>query len=152
MRFGESISSRKNSSNNKDQYGSFLSSSKIFLHNQRLSLLSSSCNTFIDEAGPFWPIGFPIKYPSPSHISRSLPVDYFNEYYHFLDTIHQQTYDNQPAIYKYTGTLKHSMIAYDMEKSSRQQQIKSNDNENICPQLIFESRFEGGNLRQVKRV
>jgi hypothetical protein len=44
------------------------------------------------------------------------------------------------------------MIAYDMEKSSRQQQIKSNDNENICPQLIFESRFEGGNLRQVKRV
>ncbi len=70
----------------------------------------------------------------------------------FLDTNTRQTYDNQPAIYKYIESLKHTAIVYDMDKSPRNQQIKSNDNEQICPQLIFESRFEGGNLRQVKRV
>ncbi|CAF0947049.1 unnamed protein product [Rotaria sordida] len=64
----------------------------------------------------------------------------------------RQTYDNQPAIYKYQDTLKHPIIVYDMDKSARVQQIKQSDYDQTCPQLIFESRFEGGNLRQVRRV
>jgi hypothetical protein len=148
---GESVCSREVSSTNNDQYGLFISSSKKFLHNQRLLFFFSN-KTSIDQTGPFWPIGFPIKYPPPpTYLSRASNVKYSKDYYHFLDTNSQQTYDNQPAIYKYTESLKHAII-YDMEKSPRNQQIKVNDNEQICPQLIFESRFEGGNLRHVRRV
>jgi hypothetical protein len=93
-----------------------------------------------------------MKYPSPSYLFRIPNIKYSKEYYHILDTTNQQTYDNQPAIYKYTQTLKHSTIVYDMDKSARHQQVKQHDTEYLCPQLIFESRFEGGNLRQVKRV
>jgi len=39
-----------------------------------------------------------------------------------------------------------------MDKTAGNQELKPNDNERMCPQLIFESRFEGGNLRQAKRV
>jgi hypothetical protein len=134
-----------------EQYGNLISSSRQFLHNQRL-LFFSSCKLSIDQTGPFWPKDFPIKYPPALYLSQTLHVKYSKEYYKFLDRNNQQTYDQQPAIYKYTETLKRSAVVYDMDKSARHQHIKQNDNENICPQLIFESRFEGGNLRQVKRV
>jgi hypothetical protein len=133
------------------QNGYLINSSRRFRYNPRLLFFSSN-QISIDQTGPFWPIGFPIKYPPPLYLSRTANVQYSNEYYHILDTNNRQTYDNQPAIYKYTESLKHSVIVYDMEKSTKQQKLKTNDNEHICPQLIFESRFEGGNLRQVKRV
>ena len=142
---------REDPSNKHEHYEYLISSSRRFLNNSRLSLFSSN-KISIDQTGPFWPIGFPIYYSPRSSSSRIFNVDYSEEYYPHLDTTNRQTYDNQPAIYKYTGTLKHSLIVYDMEKSARHQPIKSHDNELICPQLIFESRFEGGNLRQVKRV
>ncbi|CAF2856372.1 unnamed protein product [Rotaria sp. Silwood2] len=113
----------------------------------------------IDESGPFWPMAFPIKHPTPSFLfyTRNEKKHRFKEYYylhdnHFLGKNHQQTFDNQPAMFKYTDVLKHPILVYDMDKSPRQQQPKANDNEQMCPSLIFESRFEGGNLRQVKRV
>jgi hypothetical protein len=151
MRSRQSICSRQNLCYNNDQNGTFINSSKRFIHNQRLLFLSAY-KIPIDRTGPFWPIGFPIKYATPSYLAPLRNKNYSKEYYHFVGTTNRQAYDNQPAIYKYTDTLKHSVIVYDMDKSTRQQQIKQNINEHICPPLIFESRFEGGNLRQVKRV
>lgn len=55
-------------------------------------------------------------------------------------------------MFKYTDSLKHPVTVYDMEKTPKNQHIKPNENEQMCPSLIFESRFEGGNLRHVKRV
>jgi len=115
----------------------------------------------IDETGPFWPMAFPIKHPTPS-IFLSLKYTrenrfYSKEYYYssnraFLGVQSQQTFDNQPAMRKYTDVVKHPILIYDMDKSPRQQQAKPFDSEQMCPSLMFESRFEGGNLRQVKRV
>jgi hypothetical protein len=111
-----------------------------------------------DDTGPFWPMAFPIKHPTPSFVSlRNDKKTCFKEYYHsdpshFLGANQQHTFDNQPAVQKYTGVFKHSILIYDMDKSPRQQQPKIHDGEQMCPALIFESRFEGGNLRQVKRV
>jgi hypothetical protein len=90
--------------------------------------------------------------PSMSSKSKQKAISNIITIVFVLDTNITQTYDNQPAIYKYSESLKHPAIIYDMERSPRNQTIKSNDNEQICPQLIFESRFEGGNLRQVRRV
>ncbi|CAF1187108.1 unnamed protein product [Adineta steineri] len=106
----------------------------------------------ITEDGPFWPDNYRILHPTPKLLSRELLQDEFNLSSSTSNVINQQTYDNQPAIYKYTETIKHPIIIYDMDKTARNQQIKPPDNEHMCPQLIFESRFEGGNLRQVKRV
>jgi hypothetical protein len=113
----------------------------------------------IDDDGPFWPMAFPIKHPTPSFLSliRNQKKSRCKEYYisrdnYFLGLTQQQTFDNQPAVHKYTDVLKRSTIIYDMDKSPRQQQPKTSESEQTCPSLIFESRFEGGNLRQVKRV
>lgn len=110
----------------------------------------------LDDSGPFWPMAFPIKHPTPTFLIER-PFHWKEYYYsprqHFLDSNQQpQTFDNQPAVYKYIEPWKHSIIIYDMDKSPRQQQAKPVENEQMCPTLIFESRFEGGNLRQVKRV
>jgi len=114
----------------------------------------------VDDTGPFWPMAFPIRHPTPSFLSlrqNDIKKHHFREYYysyddHFLGTNHQQTFDNQPAIQKYSDVFKHPITIYDMDKSPRQQQPKIFDGEQMCPSLVFESRFEGGNLRQVKRV
>lgn len=114
-----------------------------------------STKILIDETGPFWPMAFPIKHPSPSFLSplsSSITKRNSREYYHRLGQTKGQTFDNQPAMFKYTDPIKYATVIYDMDKSPRDQQPKSCDSEFMCPQLIFESRFEGGNLRQVKRV
>ena len=90
-------------------------------------------------------------------LRRNEKRHHFNEYYYshqnpFLGINLHQTVDSQPALYKYTDVIKHPILIYDMDKSPRQQQPKINDSEHMCPSLMFESRFEGGNLRQVKRV
>lgn len=139
---------RLNRDHNND---SIIHSSKRYRTNLKLLFISTS-KISIDQSGPFWPIGYPIYLPTPSHLSR-ISSNYSEEYsHHLLDATNRQTYDNQPAIYKYTDPIRHTLIIYDMDKSARYQQIKTHDSEHMCPQLIFESRFEGGNLRQVKRV
>ncbi|CAF4990026.1 unnamed protein product, partial [Rotaria sp. Silwood1] len=106
----------------------------------------------IDEDGPFWPENYRILHPTPKLLSRELTPKEFYLSSSMSRINNRQTYDNQPAIYKYRDILKHPIIVYDMDKSSRNQQIKQSDNDQISPQLIFESRFEGGNLRQVRRL
>ena len=110
----------------------------------------------LDDSGPFWPMAFPIKHPTPTFlIERPFRNKeyYYSPRQHFLGSNQQpQTFDNQPAVYKYTEPWKHSNIIYDMDKSPRQQYATEYESEQMCPSLIFESRFEGGNLRQVKRV
>ena len=151
LRFGRLVCSQEDFRTDYEQDEKSIYSSKSLLNIPRL-IFYSSHQIYVDQSGPFWPIGFPIRYPTPSYLSRTADVSYSSEYYRFLGSNYHQTYDNQPAIYKYTDKLKHSVIVYDTEKSARRQQIKQNDNENLCTPLIFESRFEGGNLRQVKRV
>src|SRR5579871_6281099 len=131
MNSGQLIRSLEDFHTKNDQYGNFISSSKIFEHNPRL-LFFSSYKISIDQSGPFWPIRFPIKHPTPSHLSRRSNEKSSKVYYKFLDANHRQTYDKQPAIYKYTESLKHPVIVYDMDKSARHQTIKQNENENIC--------------------
>jgi hypothetical protein len=111
----------------------------------------------VDDTGPFWPMAFPIKYPTPTFLclKSNENKSQIKEYYHHilgLNSQQPQTFDNQPAMQKYTDIFKHSILVYDMDKSPRHQLIKPNESEQMCPALIFESRFEGGNLRQVKRV
>ncbi|CAF4644885.1 unnamed protein product [Rotaria sp. Silwood1] len=151
MRYGQSIDCREDYHKNNEQYGYIINSTKRFLHNNRI-LFFSSWNIYVDQLGPFWPTDYPIKHGTLSHLSRTFNIKNSKEYYQFLGINNRQTYDNQPAIYKYRDILKHPIIVYDMDKSSRNQQIKQSDNDQISPQLIFESRFEGGNLRQVRRV
>ncbi|CAF1515721.1 unnamed protein product [Rotaria sp. Silwood1] len=147
MHCGQSIDCREDYHKNNEQYGYIINSTKRFLHNNRI-LFFSSWNIYVDQLGPFWPTDYPIKHGTLSHLSRTFNIKNSKEYYRFLGINNRQTYDNQPAIYKYRGILKHPIIVYDMDKSSRNQQIKQSDNDQISPQLIFESRFEGGNLRQ----
>ncbi|CAM4954826.1 unnamed protein product [Rotaria socialis] len=152
MYSGQSINFREDCYNNNDQYGFFIKSTKRFLRNQSIPFLSS-WKIFVNQLGPFWPTEYPIKYPTLLHLSRTSKKTNSKEYYHFLETNNnRQTYDNQPAISKYKDILKHPVIVYDMDRSLRNQLIKQCDNDQQCPQLIFESRFEGGNLRQVRRV
>jgi hypothetical protein len=113
----------------------------------------------VDDNGPFWPLAFPIKHTTPSFLflipnENKCPLKeyYYSHDNYFLGTKNQQTLDNQPAIYKYTDLFKHPSVIYDMDKSPKQQELKPIESEQTCPSLIFESRFEGGNLRQVKRV
>ena len=103
-------------------------------------------NIPVDINGPFWPTEFPIKHALPSFLStmtreRQSPVAKASH----------QTFDHQPALQKYTDVLTHSVLLYDMDKSLAHQ-VKISESELMCPSLMFESRFEGGNLRQAKRV
>jgi hypothetical protein len=108
----------------------------------------------VDENGPFWPLTFPMKHTKASflHLISNNENRAYCEYYSLLGKTNRQTFDNQPAVYKYTENFKHPTLIYDMDKSPRKQQANLNVHENICPSLIFESRFEGGNLRQVRRM
>ncbi|CAF1315913.1 unnamed protein product [Adineta ricciae] len=106
----------------------------------------------ITEDGPFWPETYRILHPTPKLLSRDLKQESFYLSSSVSNLINQQTYDNQPAIHKYTEPFKHPVTVYDMEKTAKIQHIKPTENEQMCPPLIFEARFESGNLRQAKRV
>ena len=111
----------------------------------------------VDDSGPFWPMAFPIKHPTPTFLALKSTENPFRskEYYHHIlgsNSQTQQTFDNQPAVQRFTDAFKHSILIYDMDKSPRHQLVKPCESEQMCPPLTFESRFEGGNLRQVKRV
>ncbi|CAF1447114.1 unnamed protein product [Adineta ricciae] len=107
----------------------------------------------VDDHGPFWPMAVPIKHPGPSFsfLIRNEDKQEPKECYS-LGTKGHQTFDNQPAGQKYTDPFKHAVVVYEIDKTPRKQEAKPLDNETMCPTLIFESRFEGGNLQQAKRV
>ena len=55
----------------------------------------------VDETGPFWPMAFPIKHPTPLFLS-SEKKKHSREYYIkilFQGQMDHQTYDNQPTLY-----------------------------------------------------
>ena len=107
----------------------------------------------VDINGPFWPTEFPIKHALPSFLSARTNEKSTSseERQPLVGKASQQTFDHQPALQKYTDVLTHSVLVYDMDKSLAHP-VKINDSELMCPSLMFESRFEGGNLRQAKRV
>ena len=62
-----------------------------------------------------------------------------------------RTFENQ--ITQYTHKWRGICIVYDSEKSKRDQStMEPPRNVNYAPHLVFESRFESGNLRQARRV
>ena len=62
-----------------------------------------------------------------------------------------KTFDNQ--VTQYTQKWRGICIVYDSEKSKRDQMTAEPPrNPLYAPHLIFESRFESGNLRQARRV
>nr|XP_022332563.1 cytosolic carboxypeptidase 2-like isoform X28 [Crassostrea virginica]XP_022332571.1 cytosolic carboxypeptidase 2-like isoform X28 [Crassostrea virginica] len=60
-----------------------------------------------------------------------------------------KTFDNQQT--PYTSKWRGVLIVYDSERSSRDHSPQPVP-EGCCPNLVFESRFESGNLRQARRV
>lgn len=67
----------------------------------------------------------------------------------FLDQQFTKTFDNQQT--PYTSKWRGVLIVYDSERSSRDHSPQPVP-EGCCPNLVFESRFESGNLRQARRV
>ena len=83
---------------------------------------------------------------------QSLFFTVCHRYQYPLGQQRRQTFDHQRALLKYPNAPSHAITVYDMHRTAKQQCSESNGNEHICPALTFESRFEGGNLQQVKRV
>lgn len=61
-----------------------------------------------------------------------------------------RTYENQ--VTPYTHRIRGSGIVYDSVKSPKEQKTLQPSNPLIAPNLVFESRFECGNLRRARRV
>ncbi|KAL8585690.1 hypothetical protein ACOMHN_022337 [Nucella lapillus] len=60
-----------------------------------------------------------------------------------------RTVDNQTT--PYHGRWRGTLIVYDCERSPREYNPQP-VSEGCCPSLVFESRFESGNLRQARRI
>lgn len=60
------------------------------------------------------------------------------------------TYENQKT--PYTHKIRGAAVVYDSVKSPKDQKLEQPTNPLISPNLVFESRFESGNLRQARRV
>jgi len=61
-----------------------------------------------------------------------------------------RTYENQ--VTQFTHKLRGSGVVYDSQKSPKKQKVETPSNPLIAPNLVFEARFECGNLRQARRV
>ncbi|PAA91645.1 hypothetical protein BOX15_Mlig032425g2 [Macrostomum lignano] len=103
-----------------------------------------------DSHGPFWPRDFGPCHPTPRH--RRLPSPEFEPLLLPLRNPGCEpllTVDNQTT--QYTGRWRGVQIVYDSEKCPRHY-TPSPVSEGLSPSLVFESRFESGNLRQARRV
>ncbi|XP_041361886.1 uncharacterized protein LOC121377854 [Gigantopelta aegis] len=101
-----------------------------------------------NEDGPFWPSDF-----SPLHATprfkwfNNLPMEPFFTAVH--NVRFTRTIDNQ--VTQFTGKWRGVLVAYDSERSPRET-IPQVVPEGCVPNLVFESRFESGNLRQARRI
>ncbi|XP_071941889.1 uncharacterized protein [Antedon mediterranea] len=96
--------------------------------------------------GPFWPPEYTPVVPKPQHILE-LPKNYellSNNVPQKARTVHNQRT-------RWFRPWDGSLMVYDSERSSRTSAILDVP-EGCCSSLLFESRFESGNLRQAKRV
>ncbi|XP_060592107.1 uncharacterized protein LOC132746852 isoform X3 [Ruditapes philippinarum] len=117
-----------------------------------------------DQHGPFWPNDWGPLFPAPKFLWKTEaslePLYYFfkkdlmgkrREYMRKMREADQNysTVESQltPFMSKWRGVL----IVYDSERSSRDH-FPSPVPQGCCPNLLFESRFECGNLRQARRV
>ena len=85
---------------------------------------------------------------------------YFHQKYYFslwrqlyslyYTVIGSRTYENQTT--QFTHKLRGIGVVYDSEKSPKIQKVEPPSKPLIAPNLVFESRFERGNLRQARRV
>ncbi|XP_078333181.1 uncharacterized protein LOC111129975 isoform X8 [Crassostrea virginica] len=101
-----------------------------------------------DQHGPFWPGEWGPLFPTPRfQWFTDVPEEPL-----FTSAHNQQftkTFDNQQT--PYTSKWRGVLIVYDSERSSRDHSPQPVP-EGCCPNLVFESRFESGNLRQARRV
>ncbi|RUS91741.1 hypothetical protein EGW08_000449, partial [Elysia chlorotica] len=102
--------------------------------------------------GPYWPRHFDgLLLNSPRHLWSAprepelLAIGDFGRRLHAVS----RTIDNQTTHFK--GKWRGVQVAYDSERSSRDFSPLPVP-EGCCPSLVFESRFECGNLRQARRV
>ena len=96
----------------------------------------------LNKYGPFWPKTHKIIHQLPKFI---LKCDVNKEFYTNKDSIATQINS------QYTADWKNYTVVFDCHKSPRIQEpiIFS---QRYSPTLVFESRFESGNLRQARRV
>ncbi|KAK3798821.1 hypothetical protein RRG08_007178 [Elysia crispata] len=102
--------------------------------------------------GPYWPRHFDgLLLNTPRHLWSAprepelLAKDEFGRRLHAVS----RTIDNQTTQFK--GKWRGVQVAFDSERSSRDFSPLPVP-EGCCPSLVFESRFECGNLRQARRV
>ena len=101
-----------------------------------------------DQDGPFWPSDCGPLFPTPRFqwFDNVPPEPLF---FHVHNQQYPKTFDNQ--VTQYSSKWRGVLIVYDSERSSRDRQAQPVP-EGCCPNLVFESRFESGNLRQARRV
>ncbi|XP_076456524.1 uncharacterized protein LOC143290869 isoform X2 [Babylonia areolata] len=96
--------------------------------------------------GPFWPVECVPLFPAPRFRCwggvATEPL-----YTHLPQS--SRTVDNQTT--PYNGRWRGTLIVYDSERSPREYNPQP-VSEGCCPSLLFESRFESGNLRQARRI
>ncbi|XP_052085555.1 uncharacterized protein LOC127723104 isoform X46 [Mytilus californianus] len=101
-----------------------------------------------DQDGPFWPSDCGPLFATPR-------FQWFNDlppeplFFHVHNLQYPKTFDNQ--VTHFTSKWRGVLIVYDSERSSRDRQPQPVP-DGCCPNLVFESRFESGNLRQARRV
>ncbi|XP_055995591.1 uncharacterized protein LOC125648400 isoform X7 [Ostrea edulis] len=101
-----------------------------------------------DQHGPFWPGEWGPLFPTPRFqwFTDILEEPLFTSAHNQQFT---KTFDNQQT--PYTSKWRGVLIVYDSERSSRDHSPQPVP-DGCCPNLVFESRFESGNLRQARRV
>ncbi|PAA61456.1 hypothetical protein BOX15_Mlig000412g2 [Macrostomum lignano] len=103
-----------------------------------------------DSRGPFWPRDFGPCHPTPSHRRLACPgpepllLPLKNP-----GSEPTVTFDTQRT--QFSGRWRGTQIVFDSERSPRHYSPPTVP-EDTCPSLVFESRFESGNLRQARRV
>ncbi|VDI71367.1 Hypothetical predicted protein [Mytilus galloprovincialis] len=100
--------------------------------------------------GPYWPKYHEREILETPRFIKTAP----NFHEKFIDKLtedlqYPKTFDNQ--VTHFTSKWRGVLIVYDSERSSRDRQPQPVP-EGCCPNLVFESRFESGNLRQARRV
>ncbi|XP_070209667.1 uncharacterized protein [Littorina saxatilis] len=97
--------------------------------------------------GPFWPVESVPLFPTP-RFKWWNNVDAELLYIHLQES--SRTIDNQTTPFN-NGRWRGTLIVYDSERSPREYNPQP-VSEGCCPNLVFESRFESGNLRQARRM
>ncbi|CAC5383170.1 AGBL2_3 [Mytilus coruscus] len=100
--------------------------------------------------GPYWPKYHEKEILETPRFMKTAP----NFHEKFIDKLtedlqYPKTFDNQ--VTHFTSKWRGVLIVYDSERSSRDRQPQPVP-DGCCPNLVFESRFESGNLRQARRV